>query len=489
MLAVTQKSLSPSQLATAMSGAVDISPQSKALEANAHAQDVDMTVQKQNVDLTAKKAPLQYRLGYQSSSGRTFDYTSQLSDDKQKKLAEILEAYSPGNTEFSIDLTHLVDGHGYPLRGPVRKLGENGHPVEPPEWRDLNADLQTLRDIAQEANGPSKIQWNTYPEGWRAVAGHKPAFSLGHSKRLHDLHFENEDLEHCIESVRTVQVPANGKTQGQMELEALEKTQVALARYHASLASMKFIKNALLDQIKYLETQRGPDTATRIGKLQQLLDTLPDAGVPENEQSQKAAHDSGQLTKRWTVLFGATHLPHLAPGEQVDLGKLEQDVREAVEKVSKPAADCKGFLPRLTPHVFKTLSDNNQETENRFIKSVVLLGAKDRATYEAWRRNRRAEETSDGPELFNVQLANVMATGKSVEEVEDFMHDSSLQIALSGLDEKDIPDCTKFIQERAGKWHTELHRVSEAFKKTADWQKMTTHELCNRFEQLIQTPV
>jgi hypothetical protein len=488
MAAITQKSLSPSQLATAMSGAVDISPQSKQLEANAHSQDVDMTVQKNNVDLTAKKAPLEYRLGYQSSSGRTVDYTSQLSDEKQKKLAEILEAYSPGDTNFSIDLTHLVDGNGYPLRGPVRKLGENGHPVVPLEWRDLKADLQTLRDIAQEANGPNKIHWNTYPEGWRAVAGHKPAFSLGHSERLHDLHFENEDLEHRIESVRTVQTPANGKTEEQMELEALEKTQVALARYHASLASMKFIKNALRHQIQHLETQQGPDVSARIGKLQKLLDQLPEAEVAENEKAHKAMHDNGQLTKRWVVLFGATHLPHLSPGEKVDLGKLEQDVREAVEKVPMKSKDGDGFLNGLPVQWFKNVSENNKETENRFIKSVVLLGAKDRATYEAWRRDRKAEETSDGPELFNVQLANVMATGKSVEEVEDFMHDSSLQIALSGLDEKDIPDCTKFIQERAGKWHTELHRVSEAFKKTADWQKMTTHELCNRFEQLIQTP-
>jgi len=463
--------LPSTQQANAMSGAVDMLPQNRQLSADAHVEAFDFSAEQDNVDLTPKKAPLQYRLGFQSSSGRTVDYTSELSDENQQKLMEILEAYSPGNTNFSIDLTHLVDGHGYPLR-PVPK-------------RDLKADLQTLRDIAQEANGPSKIHWNTYPEGWRAVAGHKPAFALGHSERLHDLHFENEDLERCIESLRTVQAPANGKTQDEMDREALSKTQVALARYHASIASMKFIKNALHHQIAHLKkSPQEPDTGSRIHKLQKLLDKLPEAAIPENEKDQKAMHDNGQLTKRWTVLFGATHLP--LPDERPDLGKLEQDVREAVEKVSKPAKDCEGFLPRLTPQMFKTLSENNQETENRFIKSVVLLGAKDRATYEVWRRDRQAEETSDGPELFNVQLANVMATG-TAEEVEDFMYDSALQIALTGLDEKDIPDCTRFIKERAGKWHTELHRVSEAFKPTAD-KDMTTHELCARFEQLIQTP-
>jgi hypothetical protein len=420
-------------LAAEMAEALGASEAQEALGMQALGNELGMA----GVNVSVMGAEVEPQFGLQCSSGQFIDYSAKLDSADEAKLKEIFYFYAKasGNPNFTLNLSALKDGHG--------------HVLMPVDGRDFEADMKELRDIAKKTLGFENWSWSSYPTGYRAIIGNSKAFSTGSSERLkNEFDFDVRHLDEWLELLKAGQEytpeptdSAEVQAEKKQKWDAGKKDRVtkALTRYMAAKCAMDSVTAVLDKRINQLQEMvksgnHSPGINARIENLRKLQSRMPVAAKPTDPETAAELRKSGQMTCRASILWAAAHFNGGA-NEKLDPKQLQKDAQKHLDSFPKPLGDCSGALSRFKTNHYAELLPANQETEKNFANSLALLAvdASDRSTYEDCRVHLDAQEFSDGPELFFVQLADAIAT-KDAENIAKVMSSSAFEIAFGNSD-------------------------------------------------------
>lgn len=368
-------------------------------------------------------------IGLQMSSGAFVDFSAKLSNDQKKELSDLLTKFGGNIPGFTIDLEELKDGNRNVLL-----------PLPGQSKSEFTRDIKRLRELANLAIG-TNLYFKRYPMGHRTCVEKQNSFAPGNSDRLKKLKFEKHHLEQRLD-----------ESSSDAEKKKILATHVAA-------------KGLIDDSKLLLERMKG---SRSIGyDLEGESRKKRIVGVEERAPSEAA------------VLYGATHLVDFTASPNI--GDAQKQAAEFINSFSLAHSDREpggfigalgeGFISAATigllPLPFRfanDISEENKKQEDAFADQLVLLGAKSRSEYEFGRAVLRAEERSDGTELFFVQLADLVANAQSDQEIVSFMSGDSAELAFGHLHEIDKRVYRDFMTQAALEYRRVLSGIEVGVK-------------------------
>ena len=436
-------------------------------------------------------------VGYKYSNGDFVGYGT-LTPEQEKKINDLVQYYGGGPgalSNFRINLSTLKDGDGNVLM-PRKDLNQT------PE--QFQADMQALRDIATAVLGLEKMPWKKYDPRGRTLTefypGAEQAFEAKHSLRIKDkFTFEHKDLIGWLDKTGEVKpaedIPEKATADEKKKIEdandtpakAAERRRKAIIRHNGALGLMTCITSTIKAQIDVVkEESKDPYSRGahgRLDKLQKLQGKTPVADVPYTPEAEKKLRETGQMTTRGVILYGAAHFQEVKGLKSADVQEMEKAAAEHLDAYEKQAGEC-DF--RLLPGRSKTrqLTEENQATEKAFCKSLVMLNAADRPDYENLRGALEAEESYDGMEVFYVHLANLLETATSEDKIREYFSGPASKAVFGSLDPIDEGVCRKAALDGVLK----LYKATSDVKanQSFDWKSDNAEEVVASYKVAIE---